>query len=262
MLKKLLVVLAVLALLIVIAAIVLWLYIDHAAAKALTEGVTYAGDVPCKVDSVRVSLLSGRIGVDGLALGNPRGFPQADMFTLGHAELAARIGSFWDPPLHIRRLEVIHPIICVEAGPGGTNVAVFLDNVKKKFGEEEPAREQKRLLVDRLLVRDATVRIGSGIGPGSLLTVKLEAVELEKIHGRDRKGVTTGELAAAIVLELVRRGVIKGNINLKNVIPTDVIKGMDTITESAGEVIKNATDLIKSPLDTLLYPKKDAPPPE
>ena len=63
MIKRILIVLGAIVLLLVIAAVVLWIYIDRVAAAALTRGVEYAGDVKCEVADVSVSLLSGRIGI-------------------------------------------------------------------------------------------------------------------------------------------------------------------------------------------------------
>lgn len=132
-------------------------------------------------------------------------------------------------------------------------MAVFLGNVKGKTGaDDEPSARQERVLVDRLLIKDAVVRIGSGIGPPSLLDVELETVELKDIHGRDGRGVSTGELAAVIVLELVRRGVIKADLDIKKVVPIEVIKGVDAVVRSAGNVIKSAGGLLTIPLDKLV----------
>lgn len=76
MIKKLLRVLVVLVLLLIIGIVVAWLYVDHLAAKVLTGGIRYAGEVPCEVDSVGVSLLSGSVRVDELTVGNPRVWPR------------------------------------------------------------------------------------------------------------------------------------------------------------------------------------------
>lgn len=262
MIKRILIGLGAIVLLLVIAAVVLWIYIDRVAAAALTRGVEYAGDVKCEVADVSVSLLSGRIGISELAIKNPKGYPEADMFSLARADLDVRVGSLWSPPAHVQRLELTKPLIRVEAGRGGSNVRVFLDNVQRKLGasDEKPDEEPTRMWVDKLVIKDATVRIGTGLTKRELLSVTLETVELKDIRGKDEQGVTSGELAAMIVYDLVRRSAMKGKLDFKLLVPPDLTKGLATVLQSTGFVFNGATSVLEAPLKTILdsiVPSKD-----
>ena len=268
MLRKLLYVLGGLLVVLAVTLAVLWLYIDRVAAVAIEEGVERAGGVPCSLGGIRISLLAGSVGVDELAIGNPPGYPRADMFRLQRADVKVRTRSLWNQPVHIERLEIIEPVVRVEAGQGGSNVRVFLANVQGKAGAERPAPppeqapagaeerpgEPARFVVDHLLLKDATVRIGSGITSAELISVTLPTVELRDVCGKDGRGVTAGELAARIVYELLREGAVKRNLDFDKVVPPELAGGMEKITKTAGELIKKTIETIRSPLETLLGP--------
>ena len=268
MIRRLIMVLGVLVLLLVIAALVSWIYIDHLAAAALTSGIEYAGDVKCSVSGVSVSVLSGRIRIKRLAVKSPNGYAEADMFALEDAGLQVRVRSLWDQPVHVRHLEIIKPLLRVEPGPGGSNVRVFLDNVRRKLGagEKEPDQPPARMWVDKLVIQDATVQIGSRLAERELMDVTLETIELADIRGRNERGVTPGELAAMIVYELVRRSALKGELDFESLIPLDLTKGLQTVLQSTGFVFAGATDVLTAPLGTILKlvvppgDKREAPP--
>ena len=70
----------------------------------------------------------------------------------------------------------------------------------------------------------------------------------------------TGELSAKIVFQLVKAGAVKGKLDLNQLVPKDLTEGFEQVTRTAETILKSATELIKSPLDTLLKPKEDSDP--
>ncbi len=255
MIKRFLIALVLLVVLAVVAGVVALLYVDHIAAAAITNGVEYVGEVRCTVDEVDVSILSGSVGIRELRIMNPSGYPEAAMFSLGRAKLEVRTRSLWNQPLHVRQLEIVKPLVRVEAGPGGSNVRVFLRAVQSKLGADQQKQEKSpptRLRIDKLLLQDATVQIGSGLTRRELAEITLATVEISDIRGEADQGVTPGELAARIVFELVRAGAVKGNLDFSNLIPPELVKGLDTLLLGADSVINGAADLFRIPLETIL----------
>ena len=201
-----------------------------------------------------MSILSGRIGIRELIIKSPRGYADEDMFALESAKLEVRIGSLWDQPVHVRQFEITKPLVRVEAGPGGSNVRVFLDNVHRNLGmtEETRGEPRTRMWIDRLVLKDATVRIGSRLTKRGLMDISLETVELRKIRGKDDKGVTSGELVAMIVFDMVRKGALKGQVNFQNLIPAELTRGLQTVMQSAGSVFNGAAGIVDAPLRAIL----------
>ena len=257
MLKKLIKLLIAIVVLLVVAAGVLWFYLDAAAKKALTEGVKYAGGVECKAESVTVSLLDGSAGIRGLAIMNPQGYRESEMFGIASADVEIQTSSLWNKPVHIRKLEIVKPVVRIETGRGGNNISVFLKHVKDTVGGAETPEKDvpTRMIVDRLVLRDATIRIGSSVAGRSVGDIKLPLVELKDIRGEGDRGVTSGELAGMIVLELVRQAAAKvPGLTLYNLIPPDIAKGVEDLRKSAQGVLNGAGGLIRNPLDSLLRP--------
>ena len=258
MLKWILRIAALLVLLVVVAGVIVVIYVDRLAAKVLTEGVEKAGGVRCTADGVDLSLLSGRLRVSRLAVMNPPGYSQGSMFLAEGAEMKVEVRSLWNQPVHVRRLEIAKLLISIEAGSQGTNLKVFLENVKRRAGADDEA-DQTRMWVDELVIRQATVRFGGGVVEQGLMDIDLESIELPNIRGPDGRGVTTGELTAMIVLELVRKAAVAGDLNIKTFIPPELMAGLGTFLQMPGMAIKGATDIIRGPLGVILKPLTSRP---
>jgi hypothetical protein len=123
-------------------------------------------------------------------------------------------------------------------------VAVFRGNVQRHVGgkikpQGGPAGEPLlHMTVGRITIRNASVKLGPvllpkasrpqgrSVGPGDpaapkLTDIELGDVELTDIQGRDGRGVTSGELAAIVMSELVSRAVDKAGLNLQDVLPEE-----------------------------------------
>jgi len=255
MLKWALRIVLIVVLLAVIAAGVLMVYLDRLAATVLTEGIEAVGEAPCQVERVHVSLWEGLAVIDGLSILNPGGYPDGKMLDASRVNVRMRVGSLWDQPLDIHQLELVEPMIRVEPGEGGSNIGVFVANVQHNLGLED----QIRMRVDKLLVRDATICFGGGIGNGDLMRIPLAGLELSNIHGPEGKGLTAGELSAAILMELVRNAVQAGDIELESIIPPEVLKGLDTIMIVPSTILKSAVNMFKGPLEVLLGSRPSLP---
>ena len=230
----------------VVGLVVLWLYLDQAAARALTGGIRYAGDVPCTVQRVSVSPLDGHVLVAGLAVSNPGGYSQCDILTLQYARLEADMASLWGPPVRVELAEVLGPVVRIEPGPGGTNVQTFVGNCRRRLASPEQRRGQTRLKVNRLVIRQAVVQLAAG-PETPVIQVELPPVELTNLHGPDGKGVTPGELAAAIVLETVRHAAAR-SAEMQKLLPAESLQALEAPPAPTRETVEK----IDRPLERVL----------
>ena len=257
MFKVILRIVILLVLLVVVLATVAGICMDRVAAKALTEEVEHAGGVACTADGVNLSLLSGRLRVKRLVVMNPPGYSQGSMFVAEGAEVKVKTRSLWKQPVHVRRLEIAKLLICIEGGGQGTNVKVFLENIKSGLAADDSKRT--RMWVDRLGIRRATVRFGGGVVEEGLMDINLESIELPDIRGPNGQGVTTVGLTAMIVLELVREAALEGDLNVKTLIPAELMAGLGAFFQMPGMAIKGAADIIRGPLGVILKPLTSKP---
>jgi len=232
---------------------VLWLYIDRVAASALTRGIGRAGDVACEVRRVGVSLVNGTIEIDALAVKNPAGYPPAAMFDVGGAHATLASGTLWSRPIHVKELRLVRPAIRLEAGVGGSNIKVYLENVARNLRKPDGTEDAPtRLIVDRLVLSDGVVRVGSGFSTMKLMDIEVASAELTDIRGRDGAGATIGELTAMVVLEMLRRGAATGDINLHALVPPQLMAGLRAVLDSTSIIFQGVTDIWKSPMKTFL----------
>jgi hypothetical protein len=210
---------------------VLWLCLDRLAASALVAGVESSCDTRCAVGGMSVSLLSSQVSVDDMIIRNPRGFSaNVDLFRIGQARLALQMGSIWSEPIRVQTLEIDHPVVCIETGQGGTNLQAFLEGVSRiQSAPSSGSGGEKRMTVHKLIVRDAVIRLGAGLTGKGLVNIGLDRLEIQNIRGKNGAGITTGELAAMVVMELSRRGALAGNISFHNLIPVQLMRAMQAL---------------------------------
>ncbi|NLF30164.1 MAG: hypothetical protein GX591_04660 [Planctomycetes bacterium] len=241
---------------VVLAVVLVWISLGSIAARVIVASIEKTGEVPAAVDDVSISVFGGRMGIDGLVVGNPQGFPEATMFSIDQAEVAVRLRSLLGDPIHVQTLEILSPSVRVDAGLQGTNVQAFLANVQRKLGvpeSREPAEapsEPKRLVIDRLLIRDARVHLAAGLVPAEV-TATLPTVELTDIRGDQGRGVTPAQLAALIVVELVKQGAGQLDADLDDLIPPDLIEDIEQVRELGEDLLQRGREAIERGEGTL-----------
>ncbi len=213
--------------------IVAWTQFDRAAKAALVDGVESAGEVACEVKGLRVSLLRGRMNVREMAVKNPPAYSDADMLNLKNAVLDVRVASLTDRPVEVAKMEIAEPHLRLEKNEDGSNVKVFLSNVKRNTAADkapeavdEKAAEQKKpalLVIDKLVIKDAKVELGPGFkGVGKV--IDLPTIELTDLRGPDGRGITTANLTSRIIERMADGAAREADLDRGDLIP----EGMDT----------------------------------
>jgi hypothetical protein len=181
-----------------------WLYLslDHVVERAI-EG--YLPDVlgaTVELDEVKLAPADGAGTLRGLRIGNPAGFRAPHAATAGTIALAVDPGTVMKDVVRVRRIAVERPSITYEPGTKGSNFEVLQRNVARYAGE---AKGGRRLIVDSLTIRGARVTYAPQVGRGTAtIAFDLPDIQLRDI-GKDRGGVTPGELAKIVVDALAAR---------------------------------------------------------
>jgi hypothetical protein len=106
----------------------------------------------------------------------------------------------------VRRLVVLAPGITYEPGSGGSNFDVLQRKAQRAVAGTGDAKSAgTRLIVESLTIRDARVTYAAQVARGTAaISFTLPDIQLRNI-GKDRGGVTPGELAKIIVDALAAR---------------------------------------------------------
>ena len=122
-----------LALLVLLVVVLLGVYIwiDRLAKMAVERGSTYALGVPTTLDSARVGVFSGQMGMTSLNVANPRNFSAPHFLKLKTGQIDVSLSSLRQDTVVIPLLELKGVDVNLEKKSGQSNYQVILDNLKK-----------------------------------------------------------------------------------------------------------------------------------
>jgi len=159
--------------------------------------------VPVKVESIRISPFSGKVGVSGIIVGNPKGFKSKNAFKLADIDVEASIWSALSDTIVINKIEITKPVATYEWSLKGSNLGIIQSNANSvasaDSGSEEPASKKeggKKVVIENLIIKDTQVEFVAGLAK---IAPKIPDIHLKDI-GKKESGVTTREAAIQIII--------------------------------------------------------------
>ena len=218
--KKLLVrlVLAVVVL-VVVAGVVGYLWLDTIAKEAVQRGGTYAMGVDTTVDKVSLRPFAGQLQMQGLNVANPKGFSGVHLMQTGTFELELVPSSLMDKTIVLKKFELDGLDMYIDQQMPRSNISVIMDNLKK-LGDEKPKdqkpSEGKNYRVDLITIRNVVAHVKVLAGPE--LTIKIPEIQLKNVTGDNAAGVALPVLVARILPAILAAVLEQG----KGVLPPDL----------------------------------------
>jgi hypothetical protein len=232
MLKKVLIGIAALVIVLIVAVGggVYYLYSNlDAIVKAAIE--SYGGDATqtkVSVQTVKLSLTSGEGSISGLVVGNPSGFATPQSLSLGSVSMKVDTASVTklasDPkaPVVIKEVVIASPAITYERGTSGGNLEKIQENVSRYAGldKSKPAakpaaggKDEQKLIIENLYVRDGQIAISHSALQGKTLSSGLPTIHLKDI-GKDKGGATPAEIADKVLGSITQQAAKVASIDL------------------------------------------------
>ncbi len=228
--------------------------IETAATKALGVGVY--------VDDVDLSVLGGRVEIEGLVVKNPAGYAHEDLLTLGKGRVAASVGSLLADTVVVKELKLDGIDLVIEQKALSNNLRDVISSIgSKKKETAEPAG--KKLQISELEISNIRVKVKLLPVPGKADTVTLNLSPIKMSNlGTDRK-LSTGILASKIMLAIAD-GVAEQGVG---VLPKEMVSRMKsalgqtiglgkTVAEEGEKLIEDGKEIIEG-FKGLLKPKKE-----
>ena len=206
---------------------------------------------------VDISLFSGSVTLNNLAIGNPAGYKNKNALQLGKFEVKFDPKSVLTKKIVINNVQISGLSVSSEAKANGeTNITRLRDNVSASLGQgtqsapaqaaapaEQPqqsaAKEQTAVVIKDLLIDNSSVNVAlSGI-PGlsdaaMAATVPLPDIHLTKIG--ENKKQTLGETALQVL----------------NAVDTEVVRASaKAVQEASQKALQSGKDSINAIKDTL-----------
>lgn len=147
--------------------------------------------VPASVEAVDVSVLSGKVHIKHLEIGNPDGYDTPYMFHMDSLNLDIALCELFKKRVHIRQIHIIGPHIWYHQKLTANNISDFLKQLPGGGGNDKsdnaPSDDKKQekaesmvVIIDHFLLDEGTLGVKAGIG----LEIPLAKVELFDV-GKD-----------------------------------------------------------------------------
>lgn len=235
MIKKILLTLLILF---VAAAVAIFVFGSKLLNEGIKQGVETVGpkvtQTPVTLQSVDISVLSGKGSLQGLYVGNPDGFKCENIFELGQIDLEVDTKSLLSEKIIIKKIIIRDPAISYEKGLKGSNLKSLIANIEAFTGPAAPEQETApveetgptaptpQVVIEHLVIEGGSIYVGL-LGVGQ--TIPLPRIEMNDIGGGER-------MSAAEMINLIL-GKIVTSIG-------PAIAGSSEILTDGGKVIGNA----------------------
>lgn len=218
MVKKIAIAFSALLLLVIVAVVGVFVYIDQIARSAVERGATYALGVQTTLGHMDVGVLDGRIDLGDLRVTNPPGFVSDHFLTLGKGGTAVALESLRKDTVEVSEISLSKVGMSLEKRGGKSNYEPIVEHLqslsKESEGSSEPPPEEtgsgKHFIVRKITIDDITVDVEVLPLGGSLtrLPIEIERIELKDIGTGKDNGVLLSELTGIVtkaILEAVAK---------------------------------------------------------
>lgn len=212
-------------LMIILIALVIGLYLSlgFIIKKAVSTAVPPITGTPASVENVDISLFKGHIGIEGLKVGNPKGFAEENIFELGSIMVDFDLQSVLTDKIIIKQIAIKNTKVDAEINKSGNiNLTQLQNNVNQYLGvgsnetkpavkeERKPASESaKKVIIKKLTIDDSTLTLGA---LGQTLDIPLPDIHKTNI-GEDQKKEYTLKDTVALILSYFTTDSLKAVVN-------------------------------------------------
>ncbi len=227
----------VLAILVLTAVIVIAvnLFADRAVKAGIESAASKALNVEVSMSDADLSIVSGKLVLQNLSIGNPPAYKHDKLLVLKNAEIEVNVKSLLSDVVSIREIKLDGVDVMIEQqGVSGNN----LHDVLEAISDDTKEGEGKKLHIDNLEISDITVKVN--LMPNSEqaepVTLTLSPIRMTNL-GADNKLDTAGlagEIVLAIANVLVKEGI--------GVLPTDIV---GTMTSTLNKTINLGTRIME-----------------
>ncbi len=172
----------------------------------VTAGVNKFGpqitQTKVQLSGASLSPLNGQGTLKGLVVGNPKGWSENDLCSLGEIKIDAQPFSVLGDHIVVNEIVIDAPVFNYETKLVASNVKDLLNNIEQTLGggkaQPEPATKEGKPIkfeVKHFKLTNGKVRLG--VGPAAM-TLPMPPIELHDL-GTKEGGITPGQLVFAVM---------------------------------------------------------------
>jgi len=205
--------------------------------------------------AVELAPTSGTGRMQGLVVGNPKGFSTPEAISLGDIKLTIDITSLQSNPIVIKEVLISQPSVTYEYSGQGSNLETIQKNVQAyaaKFGGGQSSTsasasqggDERKIVIDRLSIEKGSIDISHAALQGRSLSSPLPTIELRNI-GRDKGGATPAEVAEKVLGTISAQASKIASSDLQKQIGNLVKDQAGAVGGAVGGAASGATDRLK-----------------
>jgi hypothetical protein len=212
--KKILIILPILIIVIVIA-------LSFSLNSIIRSGVETIGPkalgAEVKLQELDISMLNGKGTLNGLFIGNPKGFTTKSAFQLAEVRISLDVKSVFSDRIVINEIFIDGPDITYEKGMKGDNIKALIKNLESFAGAEqksapdgagkEPAKSETKVQINNFIVKNGKINMSMSVLKGEKLSLALPDIHMKDI-GKDKDGTTVSK-ALEEVFAVLNKNIIK-----------------------------------------------------
>lgn len=249
-------------LIIILIALVIGIYLSLGIIikKAVSTAVPPITGTPASVENVDISLFKGHIGIEGLKVGNPKGFAEENIFELGSIMVDFDLKSVLTDKIIIKQIAIKNTKVDAEINKSGDiNLTQLQNNVNSYLGtgssETKPTTKEetktsnsggKKVVIKKLTIDDTTLTLGA---LGQTIDIPLPNVQKTNI-GEDKKKEYTLKDTVALILSYFTTDSLKAVLNSGSELAkaglANAKAALNSGVDAAKQAGQNITDGVKN----------------
>lgn len=166
-------------LLVIIAAVIVYWNIDRIIKNTVQSQATTSTNLQTTLNSASLSLLGGKLSLNGLQVASPPGYQAPQMLDVGSTNLAVSYGQLRSDPVHVSGITIDKPKLVIEQKNGELNFKKAMDDMPKSPDTAPANSKPLKLIIDDLKLNNPQVVV-KGIGATDI-PLSLPSIELKDI---------------------------------------------------------------------------------
>ncbi|MGD0388901.1 MAG: hypothetical protein ABSC42_08105 [Tepidisphaeraceae bacterium] len=190
-------------LLILIAAVVLYVSLNSIVRSEVERQASASLGVTTTLGSAKLSLLGGSISLNDLQISSPPTFSSPQIFALGGTGVTVQYGQLTGSPIHIEKILIDNPVLIVEQANAKLNLKALMDQMPQSPKTSSGQTTQSiKLVIDDLDLNNAEVTFMPGI-PGLTNSVQISIPSMSLKNIGNANGNGNGAAIKDVVMQVV-----------------------------------------------------------
>lgn len=139
-------------------------WLNSAVKRGIEDYGPQMTQTPVTVESVSLSIFSGKGTLKGLHVGNPEGYQTENIFALEQIEIEIDTSTVLEDVIIINKIHILRPAVSYERTLTTSNIRTIRNNIEAFIGPSTPGQDvpegegaKKQVIVRQLLIEDGTV---------------------------------------------------------------------------------------------------------